>query len=615
MKLFEDFPPISTREWEEKIIKDLKGADYEKKLIWRTQEGFVIKPYYRSEDIINIPFKDSLPGEFPFIRGYKNNNAWDVREDIENSNPEAANALAIKAIKNGATALGLNAKEISSTEDIAKLLKGIKPEKTAIHFIGADSYLKLADIFIKYIGIQGLDPEKIKGSFNFDPLGYFVLHGKFYANKEKDMDEGLQLYKLYAKKLPSFRLISVNAQLFHNAGGYMVQVIPYSLSLANEYLVYFTDNGIPVDDISSRMQFIYAISSNYFMEISKIRAVRVLWSGIVNQYQPKKKENSRMFIHACSSYWNKTLYDPYVNMLRNTTEAMSAIIGGVDSLNLLPFDSTYKTPDEFSRRNARNTQSMLKEESYLDKVKDPSAGSYYLESLTESLADSAWKKFQEVEEAGGFIEYFLSGKVKQEVEEIVAQRSKDLATRKQSILGTNQYPNTNEMMLEKITKDESGSFNGLQQYRGSGIYEELRLQTEKHIQAGGYRPLVLLVPMGNLAMRRARATFTANFYAIAGYEIQESKPYVPENAAILMDEIKQKNPQIICFCSSDEEYIELLPALIKNIKINGHYHFIVAGNPRETLEGLKMAGVDDFIHLRTNALDFLKETQKQLGIH
>jgi len=614
--LFNGFPPVLTKDWEEQIKRELKGADYEKKLIWNTPEGFRIKPYYRAEDLSGLEYLKSNPGAFPYIRGSEvNNNQWEIREDIENSDIEEANIMAKEAISKGATSLGLNASKVETSKQLSSLLLDIDLTKTSIHFISSKSYLKLAELFLNEVKKKGFNPKQIHGSFNFDPIGYYIINGRFYNNQEANFNEAHDLFHLISEELPHFKLITVNGQHFHNAGAYLVQVLPFTLSVANEYLVRMTDLGLSVDTISSRMQFVFAISANYFLEIAKLRSARLLWAKIVEQYKPSDKHSTKMHIHATSSVWNKTVFDPYVNMLRNTTETMSAAIGGADSISVLPFDAVYKETDAFSKRNARNTQLLLKEESYLDKIVDPAAGSYYIETLTDGIAEKSWELFKSIEITGGFIQYFESGKINEEINDACQQRDMDIATRKVKILGTNMYPNPDDQMLEKITKLQSGKENpnGLRLYRGAESFEFLRLATEKHAKKTGKKPKVFLLQMGNLAMRKARATFSMNFFGCAGYEIIDNNFFKETNEAV--EAALASKSEIIVVCSSDDEYLNIVPPICKGIKDkNDNVMVIVAGYPKEVVDDLKNAAVDDFIHLKTNVLSFLMSTQRKLGI-
>jgi methylmalonyl-CoA mutase len=351
------------------------------------------------------------------------------------------------------------------------------------------------------------------------------------------------------------------------------------------------------------------------MEIAKIRATRMLWANMLSVHKAK---HTQVFIHASTSKWNKSIFDPNVNMLRTTTEAMSASLGGANSIHVDAYDDTFKCADEFSARIARNQQIILKEESYFDKIVDPSGGSYYIENLTDAIACHAWKLFQDTEEAGGFIEAFKAGAIQDAIEKTAKQRDLDIANRKTIILGTNQFPNQHETMLDKIEPEcamncsceTAGEYKKLHVYRGAQAFEDLRLATEKAVKAGKKKPIVFLLTYGNLAMRKARAGFALNFFGCAGYEIIDNAGFkTPEEGA---NAALSAKADIVVLCSSDEEYPELVNGACAIL--NGKTSIALAGHPGDNLEAFKTAGVSEFIHVRSNLIDTLGNFHKQLGI-
>lgn len=614
-KLFSEFPSVSTQEWEARIKADLKGADYEKKLISRTIEGINIKPYYRSENLNGIEYLNTLPGEFPFIRSYKtDNNRWEIRQDINETDLLKANLNAKEAISRGADSIGFNAKEVEDKSDMKVLLDGIDLHEISVHFTSASSYPVIFNLFTDEARSRNADLGKIKGSFNFDSLSYFLLYGKFYANEDDNFIEASSLLNNAVKTIPCFKCITVNGQYFHNAGADVAQELGFSLASASEYLLKFKEKGLSIDDVASRMKFVFAVGSNYFLEISKFRAARLLWAKIAEQYGPVSPRSCLMNIHAVSSLWNKSVYDPYVNILRSTTETMSAAIGGCDSISVNPFDITYKKPGTTSERIAQNTQLVLKEESYLDKIVDASAGSYYIESLTDAIAEAAWEIFLTIEKNGGFIHAVKTGFIKTDIEKTCQKRDMDIAMRKQVILGTNQYPNLKEKMLDKISPHaDLSALGGLRMYRGAQAFEALRLATESYVKDGHKSPSVFLFTYGSLAMRKARAGFSTNFFGCAGYEIIDNPGFRNIDEGVVAA-IKSK-AEIIVFCSSDDEYALLTSEVCRKLKTGApDSHLIVAGTPAAIAEQLQQAGVNDFISVRSNVLDVLEKYQQLFGI-
>jgi methylmalonyl-CoA mutase len=289
-----------------------------------------------------------------------------------------------------------------------------------------------------------------------------------------------------ASSLPLFRTIRVNGSNFTNAGCDVVKELALSISMANEYMSQLTERGISSDLAASKICFNFGTGSNYFFEIAKIRAARLLWSLVVSAYNPINAESSVMNINSITGRWNKTVYDPHVNLLRTQTEAMSAILGGADSLTVEPFDIVFRQPDEFSERIARNQQLILKEEAYFDKTADPAGGSYYIENLTSMIADSSWKIFVEIETRGGFLSSLKSGFIQKLIKESATIRKSDIFNKKEILLGTNKYPVNDEKISLTIDYDRvfPTKANGTDQqvepvnlFRGSEELDELRFKS------------------------------------------------------------------------------------------------------------------------------------------
>ena len=615
-KLFSDFLPVSTEKWMEKITADLKGADFEKKLVWKTNEGFKVKPFYRQEDLQNLKTTEGLPGEFPYLRGTKKDNTWFVRQDIKVDNAKDANAKALDVLMKGVDSIGftIKAKDLSA-DYIETLLNEICAECVELNFSTCQGHtVELAKLLVAYYQKKGYDLTKLQGSVNYDPMNKMMKKGKDVSDFVATAKELIETLA----PLPLYRCINVNALTLNNAGAYISQELGYALAWGNEYLGKLTDAGLSVDEVAKRIKFNFGISSNYFMEIAKFRAGRMLWADIVKQYNPTCDCACKMKAHAETSTFNLTLFDAHVNLLRTQTEAMSAALAGVDSMTVTPFNKTYETPDDFSERIARNQQLLLKEESHFDKVVDPAAGSYYIENLTVAIAQQAWNIFLKVEEEGGFLSAVKEGRVQNDINESGKARHIAVSKRKEILLGTNQYPNFNELSNGKRPVEQKCCCAGgdkeqscektietLNFDRAASEFEALRLQTE----ASGKRPKAFMLTIGNLAMRQARAQFSCNFLACAGYQVIDNLgfPTVEEGVEAAM----KAGADIVVLCSSDDEYAEYAVPAFK--AVGDRAIFIVAGAP-ECMEDLKAAGIEHFIHVRVNVLDTLKEFNAKLGI-
>lgn len=623
-KLFSDFPPVSTEQWMEKVTADLKGADYEKKLVWKTNEGFKVKPFYRMEDLEGLKTTDALPGEFPYLRGTKKNNVWLVRQDICAKCPKEANEKALDILNKGVDSLSfsVDASQLNA-EYIETLLNGIEATAVELNFSTCQGHVvELAQLLVAYFDKKDYDKLKLKGSINYDFFDKMLSRGK----EKGDMIQTVKALIEAIAPLPFYRVINVNALTLNNAGAYISQELGYALAWGNEYMYQLTEAGLPATMVAKKIKFNFGISANYFLEIAKFRAARLLWANIVASYNPEcvrdcenKGPNgecrcaAKMAVHAETSTYNLTLFDAHVNLLRTQTEAMSAALAGVDSMTVTPFDKTYQTPDDLSERLARNQQLLLKEESHLDKVVDPAAGSYYIENLTVSIAEQAWNVFLKVQEEGGFYAAVKAGTVQDDINETGKNRHKAVAQRREILLGTNQYPNFTEMAGDKqpvgcecCCGGKSHASEGIKTLnfdRAASEFEALRLETE----SSGKRPKAFMLTIGNLAMRQARAQFSSNFLACAGYEVVDNLGFPTVEAGV--DAAMAAGADIVVLCSSDDEYAEYAVPAFK--ALNGRAMFIVAGNPANVDE-LKAAGIENFINVRSNVLETLKAYNAQL---
>ncbi len=606
--LFDQFPPVSTEEWRAKVEADLKGAPFDKKLVWRTNEGFNVQPMYRAEDIADLKTTDSLPGEFPFVRGTRTDNDWLSRQEIVAESVEEANKVALDVLMKGINSLGFKIKE-ASAEELAALLDGIELSAVELNFTCCPrKAIEFAKVLVGLIKSKGLE-NQFNGSIDFNPFRKSLKHGAEFPGDIAAM--AAELLDV-VKDVPGLKVLPVNSVMLSNAGAYIYQELGYAMSWGAEWMTLLTNKGLDAAEVAARIKFNMGVSSNYFMEIAKFRAARMLWAQIVKQYGVAD-EGCKMTVHAETSRFNQTVYDAYVNLLRSQTECMSAAIAGVDSITVTPFDVPYKKPDEFSERIARNQQFLLKEESHLDKVVDPAGGSYYVETLTVSIAAQAWKVFMGVEEKGGFLAAVNAGDVQKAITETSEKRHTDIARRKEILLGTNQYPNINEMAAEKIeVKDgcscgcnhgEEKGGNGLPTARAASDFEALRLATE----AASNRPKVFMLTIGNLAMRLARAQFSTNFFGCAGYEIVDNLGFDTVQEGV--DAALSQGADVIVLCSSDDEYVTLAPEAFKYL--DGRAEFVVAGSPA-CMDDLKAVGINDYVHVRCNVLDVLRDFNNRL---
>lgn len=618
-KLFTDFPPVSTEEWMDVVTKDLKGADFQKRLVWKTNEGFPVNPFYRAEDIAGSRAAENLPGQFPYVRSTRKDNKWYVRQEIDVQDFAEANKKAVALLERGITSFGFHLpKNALSAENLGILLNGIAPDKVELNFSTCISRtIDLSRLVVDYLTSRGLNLMECFGSIEFDPFRKILKKG---VDEPQWVEKAVEMVKITAP-LPRYRAITVTGNRMNDAGAYSYQELGYSLSYGNQVLSELIENGIDPSLAAKKIKFELGVGSNYFMEIAKFRAARWLWAEIVNAYKPPCAHDcdnkaadgtcrcaAKMNIHATTSRFNQSLYDPYVNLLRTQTETMSATIGAVDSLTVRPFDEAFETPTAFAERIAVNQQLLLKEESHFDKITDPSSGSYYIETLTASLAEQAWKLFLDTEETG-FYEALKAGIVQDAINASSEARFQAVANRREIMLGTNQYPNFRETMSEKIADEESHGcgcshddrptpLKKLRSVRLADAFNELRLATER----SGSTPKVFMLTIGNLAMRLARSQFSSNFFSCAGYELIDNLGFNTVEEGV--NAAREKGADVVVLCSSDDEYVTFAPEAYDLLK-GGKELFVVAGAPA-CMDDLKAHGIEHFIHVRSNILETLE---------
>ncbi len=578
-RLLDEFPPVTTAEWEAAIARDLKGADYERRLIWRTGEGIAVKPYYRAEDLMDVAGLDVTPGEFPYRRGAKAEAGWKIREEIEAATAVEANRAARAAVRGGAEEIAfcnLPVRIVAGLENALANLEGIN-----VHFEHADG--ALIEVLLGRFGSR----ERVSDgsiSTGCDPFG--------------DNDLAAQVIA----RLPhGFVPFTIDAARFEEDGANAVEEIGMALAAGADAFAEMNARGLSADRTASALGFRFAVGANFFFQIAKLRAFRMLWSRVVESFGGSR-EAARAHITARTSRWNKTIYDPQVNILRATTEAVSAVLGGANSVEVAGFDECYKVPDEASRRLARNTQLLLRHEAMLGRVADPAGGAYLVEALTDSIAREAWKLLREMEAGGGFGRLRASGWIAEKLAQGLVARERAVAAGKRVFTGTSLYANPAEHVLESIDFERINA-----RHRGARMFEQLRLRTERHAMAGGRAPQVMLAEIGDAKMRNARSAFAANFFACAGFRTTVRRfKAAPEIAATDAD--------LIVLCSSDAEYESIAAELMNAMKASGRETpVIVAGNP-ESPAALKVLGVADFVHPRSNPIEVLTNWQDKLGI-
>ena len=508
-----DFPVPSLEEWRQVVEQDLKGADFDKKLVWRTHEGLAVKPLYARPDLEGAAHLGGLPGAAPFTRGTEplQNVAepWLVRQDCVLPDPAEANASIRRALDRGMTAVGLRPDDaaragfdadwtgaedlvgqggicLHTLSDLRTALDGVDLASVPVAIRAGTSALPMLAMLVALADSQGVARKTLSGVVECDPLGDLARTGRGRAPLDSLLAEARSMVAFAAENCPNVRTVAVDSCLWHDAGASAVQELAYAMATGAEYMRALIEGGIGANTAAKSILFNFSVSTNLFMEIAKLRAARPLWAKIVKAFGADDAGAQKIAMHVRTSWFTMTVYDPYTNMLRTTLEAFAGAVGGCHSMFVAPFDEVLGPPGEFSTRIARNQQIVLREEAYLNKVTDPAAGSYYVEALTDSIAKAAWELFREVEKAGGLAEALKAGTPQEAVREMAAKKCKAVTSRRDPIVGTSSYPNPGETLPAKKTLDRKAFVSGrkaiLKKYR-AGAGKALRKAFDALVEA------------------------------------------------------------------------------------------------------------------------------------
>ncbi len=622
----EEFEKPTYEAWKAVAVESLKGAPFEKKLFTKTPEGIVVEPIYDG-----VAPDAAFPGFFPYTRGvHAEPRAWTVAQETAAGCADKFNARLRAALERGQGAVSLKfraagshggLKELS-VEAVKTALAGADFSKLALFIDGGVEPKKVYDVVGKAIKELGGNDRAVAGAISVDPLGALLRAGTL----PKTLDElYAEMADVTKRSQPAFRTVGVDAAIWADAGANAVQELGYALATAVEYLRALEKAGFAIDVAASKIRFTLAMGGDFFMSLAKVRALRTLWAQIVRACGGND-ESAKACVHAVTARWNKSSLDVHVNMLRATTEATAAVLAGVDSLSIAPFDAAVRKPDDFSRRIAQNLHIILREECCFDKVLDPAGGSPYVESLTAQLAEKAYALFQDVEKAGGMAAAALAGTPQAAVAAVDAEKRKLLDQRRMTLVGVNLYANPLEKPLEKRAcccaknGEKSGcacaadvpavvSAPKLPRTRAAEPFEKMR----EAVWAAPKRPKVFLANMGPVRQHKARADFSTGFFDVGGFEILSNAGFKDVPAAA--EAALASGAEIVVVCSTDDTYPEIVPELTRAIKAAKPETVVVlAGYPADFVEAFKAAGVDEFIHVKANCRAVNEALLKRVGV-
>lgn len=670
------FPDVSYEQWKEEAERSLKGKPIEK-LFTNTYEGITLKPIYTRKDLMERGYKEEVPG-FPSYKrgqsvlGYKEK-AWHNAQELYAESSSEFNEETRSALQKGQTMIHFKAEKLAgagimnTVDEMEAAFKGISPSVPVLVDTGECSLPFLAE-FLGYLLKNNFSTSMLQGTIGMDPLGTLAAKGSLSGNLERLYDWMAEVTQWSEEYATNVRTILVKSDVYHEGGASAVQELAFAIATAKEYLEACLDRGLSIDMAAPKFLFSFSVGASLFMEMAKLRAARVLWSNVVAAYGGRE-EAQKMNIHARTSAYTKTVYDPYTNILRSTTEAFAAVAGGVESLHVSPFDEPIRQGDAFSGRIARNTQSILKDEALMDKVIDPAGGSWYVEAITDELTQQAWSLFQKIESFGGMTAALKHGFVQEEIAKVEASRKHRIQERKDRIVGTNFYVNLKEKPLEQNTggaglnkpftemekpqavqplrevwksdkqgimdtavqaamagaayleiskalrnEDSSLTIKHIPASRASLDFESLRKASEQYKAETGHAPAIGLVNLDSLALHKARADFISGFFQAGGFDVISS-PGAHSiddavNAAVAGKQL------VLVICGTDERYKEWAAPIVEGIKMaSPSVKVMLAGKPDAALEQvLSEAGIDGFIHINTNCYQILSQLQKEMGV-
>ncbi|MGW9170304.1 methylmalonyl-CoA mutase family protein [Streptomyces decoyicus] len=604
------FPDADREQWQRLVegvlrksgVTEATGAAAEDALATDLQDGIRIRPLYTAEDGTAAL---GHPGFPPFVRAGRPEGTsvagWDVRQRHVHTDPRRANESVLADLENGVTSVWLTVGDGGvPVEGLEQTLDGVYLDLAAVVLDAGADFAPAAEEFLRLYTASGAPLSEATGCLGADPLGLLARTGDD-AKLRLQLESAARLAARCTAEAPGIRALAVDALPYHEAGGSAAEELGISLATGVAYLRQLTEAGLGIDDACRQLEFRYAASADQFLTIAKLRAARRLWARVAEVCGASPAASAQRQ-HAVTSTVMMTRRDPWVNMLRTTVAGLSAGVGGADAVTVLPFDAALGMPDAFARRIARNTQSVLLEESHLSKVIDPAGGSWYVESLTDELAGAAWAWFQEIEGAGGQAASLRSGMIAGRLARTWERRTEDLARRREPITGVSEFPHLAEPPVHREPAPTPIG-GGLPRVRRDDAYERLRSRSDDHLAASGARPKVFLAALGPVAAHTARVAFAANLFQAGGIEtVAEPAPVDAESVA---EAFARSGARIACLCSSDAVYGEQAAAVAAALKSAGALRVHLAGKPGERREEFVAAGVDSFVFAGCDAVEVL----------
>jgi methylmalonyl-CoA mutase len=690
-----DFPAVGYDEWRAVVEESLQGAPFDRKLVTHTYEGIDVQPVYSRRDEPGGDDPLGFPGLAPFVRGPSPLGAaltgWDLRQEYAHPDLSVSNREILDDLQGGATSLllrldaavrhGLDPDEEAAAElvghdgvmaysvdDLNAILANVDLSIAGVALDAGAAFLPAAAALVGVWWRRDIALQDVRGAFNADPVAALARDGQLPVPAEAALESLADLAKWTSEHCPHVTAVAVDTSPYHDAGATAAQDIAFGMATAVAYLRALTNHGLDIDTAAQQILFRLSVGTHHFLALAKLRAARQLWSRVVEACGGSSAAGA-MRIHARTGRRVLTQRDPYVNLLRNTVAIFAAGLGGADTITSVPFDAMNGLPDSFSRRVARNTVLVLQEEAHLHRVIDPAGGSWFLDQLTEQLADKSWEIFQEVERQGGLLAVLQSGWIADQIDAAYAPREKDIARRKEGITGISEFPDVNEQrmihpapdraalrkaattriadsrhedtafatltspadQMDAMCEAATGGATIAQMARALGFhvgvvetvsplearsfaepFEELRAASDAWQGAHGRRPRVFLANMGPISHHTARATYSKNFFEGGGFEVLSNAGFNDAESAAAA--FAESGAGIAVICSSDKLYAEFVPPVAAKLKEAGARCVVLAGNPGDNEQTWRAAGVDRFIFIKCDVLATLRELLREEGV-
>ncbi|MCH3959152.1 MAG: acyl-CoA mutase large subunit family protein [Selenomonas sp.] len=697
----DEFIPPTYEEWKENCIALLKGAPFDKKMYTKTYEGITFDPMYTRAGTEEILPKHSFPGMDDFLRGAKPNGyikaPWGIAQSCDETMPRENNELLRHEQEKGSTIYNIRLDQatlagrdvrdaarpgdegcsITTLQDMHVLLDQLQLEKTPLYMYAGRSALPLLALTVAALRASGREIRQLHGIIGADPIGELTAQGSLSKPLALLYDEMADCAAWAAEQAPGLRTVMVRSDVYSRGGANDIQETAYTIATAVSYLRALLKRGLSIDDAAGQIMFCFSMGANFFLQVAKLRAVRPVWAQIVQSFGGGK-EAQRMHIHARPALFFKTVYDPYVNMLRNTTEIFSGVVGGLDSFENAPFDEPIRKGDEFSRRIARNVQIILQEEFGLLQPIDPAGGSWAVESLTRQVRARMWKEFQTIESKGGIAAALEEGYPQAQIAAVLSERFKNAELRRDRIVGNNMYPNMTEKLLDPRPEDveairteriaeveaylsdlddtfkeeqlqalatvpadkltaairaaEAGAtlpeltealrgqeaqaekVTKIEPHRWSERFEALRKRTEDYRDKTGENVRIFLANMGPIPQHKARAEFTTGFLQVGAFDVLGNNGFATVEEAVAA--AKESAADAVVICSTDATYPEIVPALAPKLHeaLPSAVVYLAGAAPKDLLETYRSAGIDDYISVRANCYQILQYLQQKKGM-